>query len=191
MRNPDPDDQPKEITITDEHNNPIHKLEIFWQGNYGHVNFDGKYLNMLTLGRLGYSIKDELSDNYRIFTRGINISPEDQKTLQNLDLFININNEPTDIKTIQEDYSDFNAIGFNHLKSFKLSMLGHTRLQMTKTALQAYKTFINPHFFILANKPLRLDEIKNKIENNPQHPIHKFKGLYDEYGIEFESVQQF
>ena len=192
MRNPDPD-RPKEITIKHNIDNTIHKLDIIWQGNYGQVNFNGKYLNMMRFGVLGYSIQDELSDNYRIFARGIFLSQNDMKNLKKLDLFININNEPTDITTIQEDYSNFNAVGFHYLKSFKLSMLGHTRLQMTKTALQAYKTFVNPHFFLLGNKPIRLNEIKHNIENHPdpQHPIHGLKDHFDEHGIEFESVQRF
>lgn len=183
MRNPDPD-QPKEIKITDQDNNTIFKLEILWHDNYGQVKFDGKYLNLIKLYQLGYSIKDELSDNYRIFTQGILASVGDRQNLQNLqnqDLFININNEQFDIITIQDDHTSFNAINLDHLKSFKLSMGGHIRVQMTKTALEAYKMFVNPNFFILGNKPIKL----------PKHPQHPLKNLFDKHGIEFESVVRY
>jgi hypothetical protein len=165
MRNP-VENKPEHIEIKNVLGETIQQLNIIWNDNYGIVDFQNRYLNMLNPNC--YKITcDNLNDNFKVFIRGIMVYVNVRQNLQNQDLFINIMNENIEPKYLQDDHLNFNAIKIANYQSFKLKIFGIERVKMTKTALKAYKEYINNEYFILGLNPIEIHKV-NHVFNNKE-----------------------
>ena len=161
------------------------KLDIQWSNNFGLVDFGGKYLNMRKI-RISFS----LGKNYKLFVRFIYCNTDYiVNKLSKQGLFIDpIIDNNVNLRFInglvakknKDDSVAFNAVRFDDLTSFRLEFLGHTRISMTKTAMKAYKKYINKDYFLLSPKIFDPDNI------NPLFMLKNPEGMRG--GIKFECV---
>jgi len=198
---------PKDIKIVhsifgkEEEEDMILSLKINWdKDGYGLVDFSGKYLNIMKMQ--DYKVKTGLSKNYKLFIRSVYLQPEERKLFKKEPIFIkSIESEREEIYELKyvnyivscskDESIVFNAVRFDNLESFKLKMFGITRLGMKKTALIAYKKYVNDKYFLLSPKMFDLDNINpifRKIRD-ASYLLYR-KGNDDQWlhQIEFESV---
>ena len=150
----DSDEQINQIEISNKDEQVIYTLDIEWDGQYGQVDLQGKWLNLQSLSNNKLTISTIFSNNYKLYVGQIYVQADGHQELNELDYLIDkFHDEPETIRYLSENEDDnviFNAVDISKYKSLKLKVMGIERIHLTKNAMTAYKKYVNNKYFLLS-----------------------------------------
>jgi hypothetical protein len=157
------------------------KFNIVWDGPYGSVNLDGKYINHC------YKNKPDICfpSDYIIYTRNMFCDVDYVNRLGMLPFMIPaINIKPVQLNMLQ-DFIDnpgiytVNTIDISKYKTFRLTINGIHIVNLTESLMLLYKKFVNPKYYItrVGSGPMYVCNISVRSEITINCELPKGKGF--------------